>query len=141
MSESVLLGKVRSDAGTDADGEKIYLEKHSWDCGWYWGFGYVGNYRLHTHFDSQFLKDAKSVDEIFESTELSDKQWWVLRDLFVQAYALKKAAEVYRYGGHQTSVSGVTDFIEDDEMVKRLNNDLEAVLDMIWRIVSGEGVC
>lgn len=30
--------------GVDADGTRYWLEAPSWDCGWYWGFGYVEVY-------------------------------------------------------------------------------------------------
>ena len=30
--------------GSDKDGVKYWLEEASWDCGWYWGFGYVETY-------------------------------------------------------------------------------------------------
>jgi hypothetical protein len=30
--------------GKTTDGELIWLEAPSWDCGWYWGFGYVETY-------------------------------------------------------------------------------------------------
>lgn len=33
----------------------IYLTGFSWDYGWYWGGGYIGNKDLHTHFDGCFL--------------------------------------------------------------------------------------
>ena len=62
----ILLGKLKSDADIYASGENIYLRKHTFDCGWYWGFGYVGNYRCHHHFET-FLKDAKTASELFES--------------------------------------------------------------------------
>ena len=35
--------------------EQIYLSGFSWDCGWYWGGGYLGNRNMHTHFDGCFL--------------------------------------------------------------------------------------
>jgi hypothetical protein len=31
--------------------EPIYLSPPSWDCGWYWGFGYLGNKNCHYHVD------------------------------------------------------------------------------------------
>ena len=34
------------------EGERVYLSKHSWDCGWYWGFGYVGNRDCHFHLSN-----------------------------------------------------------------------------------------
>lgn len=50
--------------GTNKEGRKVWLEKPRWDCGWYWGFGYLETMRgnrepskaidieLHTHWDS-----------------------------------------------------------------------------------------
>lgn len=42
--------------GTTLDNEKLYLSKPSWDCDWYWGFGYVGNKNLHTHLNYLYLE-------------------------------------------------------------------------------------
>lgn len=134
----IFLGKLKSDAGTHADGENIWLEKHKWDCGWYWAFGYVGNRNCHFHFDSLlYIKDGKGMvkyvaSDLFEDAKITDREWWVLRDLFSQAYALKKAAEVYQYGGHQTSVLGVTDIIKNKDRADQINADLAKVLDLAW---------
>lgn len=140
MSEynKIYLGRVAAGAKLPEDsflsrGEKLWIERHKWDCGWYWGFGYIGNANLHTHFDGTFLRGGAALaSDIFDSTPITDREWWVIRDLMVQAYALKKAAEVYRYGGHQTSRTGVTDIIRDADMVTRLNADLKYVLDTLW---------
>jgi hypothetical protein len=137
----ILLGRLKSDAGTFADGENIYLTKHRWDCGWYWGFGYIGNKRCHFHFDS--LLSIKGgcggikclASELFQSTNITDKEWWVIRDLFIQAYALRGAAEVYRHGGYQTTLKGVTNIIQSHDMTKFINADLEKVLDTLWNYV------
>ena len=134
----IYLGVLKENVGTFADGEAIYLSKHEWSCGWYWAFGYVGNAKCRFHFDSLlYLKDGNGsvryeASQLFSECNISDKDWWVIRELFVQAYALKKAAEVYRCGGRQITKEGVTDLIRDDEMVFRLNADLKRVLDKIW---------
>jgi hypothetical protein len=31
--------------GTDENGIRYWLEAASWDCGWYWGFGYIETYK------------------------------------------------------------------------------------------------
>lgn len=140
-TNKILLGILRKDAGTCGDGEAVYLTKHSWDCGWYWSFGYLGNSNCHFHFDSLLhIKDGKGgikyePKDLFLDTKIGAKDWWIMRDLFVQAYALKNCSEVYRYGGHQTSVPGTTDVIMDKEMVRRINTDLEKVLDTLWNHV------
>lgn len=140
-NEKIILGRLKSDAGTFADGELVYLSKHGWDCNWYWGFGYLGNSRSHFHFDSLLsISDGKGsikclASELFSETNISDADWWVIRDLFVQAYALKKAAEVYQYGGQQTSRSNLTDIIKNKDRAKEINADLEVVLDALWKLV------
>lgn len=48
----VYLGKTKSEFGRS---EPIYLFDFSWDCGWYWGGGYIGNKNMHCHFDGCFL--------------------------------------------------------------------------------------
>lgn len=129
----IYLGKVRPGATEYLDGEAMYLEKHEWQCGWYWALGYIGNARTHCHFDGQFLKgNPLEANEVFITTNITNGEWWVIRDLFVQAYALRKAAEVYQYGGHQAPKKGLTDVIRNPDMAKTLNADLERVLDALW---------
>jgi len=130
----IYLGKMRPNVGTLADSESLYLTKHTWDCNWYWGFGYIGNSRCHFQFSS-FLETPKLASEIFKSTNITDADWWIIRDLFVQAYALKKAAEVYRYGGHQTNHAGITDIIKDTDIGVRLNADIKKILDVLWGFI------
>lgn len=134
MTTKILLGRLNNGLGTPADGEDVYLSKHQWDCGWYWGFGYLGNNRCYFHFDSLFVINRRNplASELFFSTHISDKEWWVIRDLFKQAYALVAAAEVYRFGGRQTSLPGVTDILKNSEMAATINADLQKVLDLVW---------
>ena len=118
--------------GNTTEYGRLYLSKHSWDCGWYWGFGYIGNTRLHMHIDS-LINGEYDVNKIFDgSTGITQDQWWIIRDLFKQAYALKEAAEVYQYGGHQTTRPGITDCIKNLEMAALIDKDLEIVLNKVW---------
>ena len=133
QEQKVLLGKVKDNAEGYIAGERIWLTKHTWQCDWYWGFGYIGNKNLHTHFSSILEGDALA-SELFESTNISDNEWWVIRDLFKQAYALREAAAVYRHGGHQTTKLGTTDIIKDTVKAMVLNADLEIVLDKLWKV-------
>ena len=117
---------------------RLYLSKHSWDCGWYWGFGYIGNSRLHMHIDS-LIGAEYDIRSIFDKgSPITQNQWWIIRDLFTQAYALKKAAEVYQHGGHQTTKPGITDCIKNLEMAAQINKDLEIVLNKVWDFLSNE---
>lgn len=128
----IYIGKLKSEGNHSIyAGEKLWLSKHTWDCGWYWSLGYIGNKDLHAHF-KVFLQDTKCASEIFEEQMFTDNEWWVIRDLFAQAYALKKAAEIYKYGGHQTSKRGVTDIIKSEDKADEINADLKAVIDKVW---------
>lgn len=124
--------------GNTTEYGRLYLSKHSWDCGWYWGFGYIGNSGLHMHIDS-LIGAEYDIRSIFDKgSPITQNQWWIIRDLFTQAYALKKAAEVYQHGGHQTTKPGMTDCIKNLEMAARINKDLEIVLDKVWDFLSNE---
>ena len=65
--------------GVNAEGDKVWLEKPSWDCGWYWGFGYLqtmsGNrspsnardISSHTHWNSSVQDSRKNAYDWFVS--------------------------------------------------------------------------
>ena len=120
-----------------------FLEKHSFDCGWYWAFGYLGNRDCHWHIKSiinqpeEYCPTWTNIDHHFSSTWLTQSQWWVLRDLFISAYALKKAAEVYKHGGHQTTMAQNLRIISK-QMSDQINADLEKLLDNIWNFLEEE---
>ena len=124
--------------GNTTEYGRLYLSKHSWDCGWYWGMGYIGNNSCHMHIDSLIGAEC-SISNIFDKgSPITQDQWWVIRDLFKQAYALKDAAEIYQYGGHQTTKPGITDCIKNLEMAALINKDLEIVLNRVWDLLLHE---
>ena len=139
MKNRIFLGYTKDGIVTDGfhlGKEGIFVEKHEWACGWYWGFGYIGNKNMHFHFKS-LLKGSLLASELFVNPTFSDEDWWVIRDLFKQAYALQAAAEAYQYGGHQTSRPGVTDILKSPEKAAILNADLKLILDMVWEFMGG----
>lgn len=112
--------------GKDEYGTKYWLEAPSWDCGWYWGFGYVETYTnntrpdlskdiaSHQHIDSSFLGKVgdEYIHNIFETpllkggTTFTKEEGWELSELFSQFYTLKKSAEFF-YSG-KTNISSTT---------------------------------
>ena len=127
--------------GTSKDNDALYLEKHKFDCGWYWGFGYIGNKNLHMHIESLIKHPAgynpnwTDVSAQFNRTWITQKQWWILRDLFLTAYALKEAAAAYRHGGGQTQ-DAAPYRVTSTERADMINKDLETVLDNIWQYLT-----
>jgi hypothetical protein len=100
--------------GINKDGEYVWLEKESWDCGWYWGFGYLHTFTnnrqpersrdlsSHFHFDSTFLNGPDCCHDMFKNyfteTVLTDAEIWELCDYMQTFYTLKSVAELFKCG-------------------------------------------
>lgn len=98
--------------------DQTYITKHSWNCGWYWEFGYLSNSGSHWHIDN-ILHLTK--DELFDYTRLTANQWDTIRYLFMHAYALRRKADSF-HGNNP-------------EKNKYLNSNLEQTLNQIWGMV------
>lgn len=112
--------------GKNTDGELLWLEAPSWDCNWYWGFGYIETYTnntdpsrardttSHSHINGLTGKleywdserqcrrlSSEYVHNIYDSPKLVEntftyEEGWKLSELFRQFYLLKDMAE-YTY--------------------------------------------
>lgn len=108
--------------GQDSEGINYWLEAPKWDCGWYWGFGYIETYtnnkypsrakdiNSHQHF-SGFVGQQETYDyekkcfvkseyihnvyenKKFAKTTFSENEGWQLSELFKQFYLLREMAE------------------------------------------------
>jgi len=78
------------------------------------------------------------VNIVFTDPFLTQNAWWITRDLFIQAYALKKASKVYRYAGYQIVATGITDVLKCQEKADQINADLAILLDKIWDFLDNE---
>jgi hypothetical protein len=137
--------------GKDADGIRYWLEAPSWDCGWYWGFGYVETYQQnrtpskardidsHSHIDSSFMgkvsfyntdKNAWDYTEYihnifdcptFTETTFSEKEGWTLSELFKTFYQLRESADMFGKGGSHITTNPCADIIANKEWAKHIN--------------------
>lgn len=146
--EVLLLGKGK-------DGKNLYLVKASWDCGWYWGFGYVQSYNRggiewHTHIDSSFMGVQKVWDidknkfvetdyihniydaPILAETTFSKEEGWQLSELFKQFYKFKEVAEILHIGG--AGITTLCDYLKIDypEKEARCKEINEVILPQIF---------
>lgn len=123
--------------GKGTDGLNYWLEAPSWDCGWYWGFGYVETYtnnknpeaardiRSHQHFDGLFLKrDIFNSFVNFLETPLTEKEVWKLLELMKEFYTLREAAELLGRGGAHITESPVKEAIKQTEIAEKINKEL-----------------
>lgn len=152
--------------GKDRQGTKYWLEAPSWDCGWYWGFGYVETYQQnwlpskardinsHEHANGEFkpviLDDEKrrsynsydSDTNIFTGQYLveksfNDKEGWLLRELMATFYQLKEQAQLAGRGGMHQTTNPLADLLKDEKEAKRINEILiPAVTSKILEILT-----
>lgn len=135
------------------DNANIYLSAPTWDCGWYWGFGYLGNKNEHYHLSSykqktHCLTDDKGkfhlitesrnknmYDCLKEDYELNPNilhHLWQFCELVSSAYSLKETAEILGRGGSHFTTNVCKDIITNSDEVKRING---AVLPSIFNAI------
>lgn len=118
--------------GINKEREKVWLVSPSWNCGWYWGMGYlqtmVGNRRpsiasdisSHHHFDTLFLKGDKPIieafEEVFNKCTLDRKEIQLLTQYMRAAYIVKDYAMLMSC----TSIS----VLKDEKEVNRINHQV-----------------
>ena len=137
MERKYYLGVSRDDK------ELVYMPKPSWDCDWYWGFGYVETYTgadpktsrdiaSHTHYSSlclnndnkkhKFIHILEDVEGLEACTLTRDEQW-ILSDLMKSYYTLKESAEIFHTGSsHYTSKTGVD--LKNEDYYNKINKEL-----------------
>ena len=131
--------------GKNQDGEKVWLETPSWDCGWYWGFGYLNTISSHTHvngltgrqeyWDSEkqcFRVSSDYVHNIYDSPKLvettfTENEGWKLSELFREFYLLKDMAEYTHRSpaGCHVTTSPVT---QDPEKMAQWHKEINEVM-------------
>lgn len=127
------------------DGEVEYLASPSWDCDWYWGFGYLQNKNLHHHIDGLWKESNKNmfdaIKEYYGETlnnilQIDDnKNLWVFCELMATFYALKEAAEVFGRGGAYYTDNPIKELIKNTKEVERINKIiLPALFDEIYKL-------
>lgn len=128
--------------GIDKDECYVWLETPSWDCGWYWGFGYIERYTnnknpqnakdisSHSHFNSELVGKQEQgycyhindENSIFKATTLTDKESWELSELMQSFYTLKKTAEFFKNGKSNTSETSLN--FKDDLIYNMINKEI-----------------
>jgi len=145
--------------GSDAEGVKYWLETPSWDCGWYWGFGYVETYtnntdpskardvESHQHADGEYKSQCvnpTSDTNIFTGDFLiqktfKDTEGWKLRELMATFYHLKEQATFFDHGGMHITTNPLARQFAKPERAKNINEkDIPAVTAEILAILSPE---
>lgn len=128
--------------GEGADGTKYYLESPSWDCGWYWGFGYIQGYKdgihqSHEHADNFYPRWTLTDESRLVKTTFTHGEGWELAELFAEFYHLKTQAEFWKNGKLNLTNSIFSGGFKDAPLVKKINEEmLPKVMKRITDILS-----
>lgn len=109
----------------ERNGVKIWLEEASWDCGWYWGFGYIEEYNKrytdinsHTYFSNYFC-NSNCIEEFkkdFDKITLNDSELWKLFEYMKQFYIIREYSDLLcRSGANYTTVNNLQKFDKDNK--------------------------
>jgi len=141
--------------GVDKDNEAYYLEEARWNCGWYWGFGYVETFTnrknprmskdisSHRHFDGMFLKGKScAYDEFkdfFAETPLTDREIWTLVELMMSAYNARAYSDMLHIGGAHHTENPCRGIIRNKQEYDRINQEvIPAIMKKVYEILKGE---
>jgi hypothetical protein len=146
--------------GVNEEGYNVWLQEPTWECGWYWGCGYVDMFQSnknpsvakdlynHRHADGYLFGKFGSfyVHSIHESpnlvkTTFTEKQGWDLGELFAQMYLLKDMAAFCSrsHPGCNVTESNPVEHGDCTDMAKRINQVmLPAVFKAIEKILTEE---
>ena len=134
------------------DGD-VFIVRPTWDCGWYWGFGYlerwnsrIGDIDFHTHIDRQFSenKDGRScnwyegMQDLFDQGDVfeNDRQRWQFLEIVKTIYNLKMTAEVLGRGGSHYGNNPLAEEIKHHNEVIRINQYLiPKLIDEMYKVL------
>lgn len=130
--------------GINTEGVREWLQPPSWDCSWYWGFGYIQTPHSHSHFsglvgeqeyydhEKGCFRKGEYIHNVYDSPELiettfTSNEGWKLSELFKQFYLLQDMAE-YTYrtpAGCHITTSPVE---QDVEKMKEWHKEINEVM-------------
>lgn len=125
--------------------ENIYISKPTWDCDWYWSFGYLGNKNCHYHLSGYsrgrninmyeaLLADYKLKPAIKENI-------LAFCELSKTIYALKESAELFGRGGMHYTKNPFAADIKNVDFTKHINDVLlPKVIQGLWDLVNEKGI-
>jgi hypothetical protein len=136
--KSHAFGKYVYLLGKDVDGVLYWLQEPKYDCGWYWGFGYIETFtnnlyperskdiNSHSHADNfmrEYFTEWNGSQPILSLPTFTNKEGWELSELFEQFYFLRSAAENFRRGKCHCADSQVK-LWKKPELTKEINEIL-----------------
>jgi len=110
------------------EGEAIYLSAPTFDCNWYWGFGYIGNRNCHYHLDSlnQGTNYYDGIKKHFGDSFVlkNERLIWQFCEIVKTIYTLRETAEVFYRGGSHLTLNPCQELIKSPDIYTKINVEL-----------------
>lgn len=131
----------------------VFIVRPTWDCGWYWGFGYLERWDsrkddidFHSHIDYEFgtNKDGRrcnwyeGMKEVLDKGDVfkNDSDRWKFLEIVKTIYNLKMTAEVLGRGGSHYTKNPLSDEIKQHNEVRRINQYLiPKLIDEMYKVL------
>ena len=130
--------------GLNNNGDKMWLVAPSWDCGWYWGLGYIRTYQQNwrpskardilcsTHFDYVFPSSDVFIDE-FNDTPFTRNEKWKIYEYMKELYTLRHYADMMNRGGAHITEGSKTLKEEQKNNIKEYNRINDILIPNVWK--------
>lgn len=130
--------------GLNKNGDKMWLVAPSWDCGWYWGLGYIKIYQQNwmpskardilcsTHFDCVFPSYGSFIDE-FNNTPFTENEKWKIYEYMKELYILRKYSDMMHDGGAYITTGSKTLKEEQKNNIKEYNRINKILIPNVWK--------
>ena len=138
--------------GEDEDGIRYYLEEAHFDCGWYWGIGYIETFTnnrqptrsvdimSHEHFNCKFMRGGyvDGYEKFFKKSVLNRHEIYKLFELMECAYTLSKMAGICECRPDRVNDGTCYDYLKNQsEYLNIIKVKLPAVLADIYNLLGG----
>lgn len=147
-------GKTIYLLGADKEGTRYWLEEASFDCDWYWGFGYIETYtnnnqpersrdiNSHEHYDSKILKRGvcpEDFKKILPMTPLTNNEIWKLNELMKSFYIIREYMDTIYRGSTNITNNPCKEIIKNEKEWQRLKDEvLPEIFKEIYKILTPE---
>lgn len=116
-TESHYLGKRKEDR------KRVYIIAPTWDCNWYWSFGYLRatgeRFHLRKYVNGSWIDTLERDYNL--NVKLRDDKLWKFYELATTAYRLKEAAEILGWGCSNVTENPLAEVIKNQAEVNRIN--------------------
>jgi hypothetical protein len=124
------------------DGRGILLRRPSFDCKWYWSFGYLGNSQCHYHLDgiesdqNKHMFDKLKLHFGDSLTITDDRDLWKFCEISLTIYTLKKTADLCHTGGSHTTTNPGAELLKNADWYRHIVEVLiPAQIDELYKVL------